>query len=341
MPTAEELVVALRSEGATEVNDDLKQTEERMEDTADTAERQADQLGGFANKIKGAMAAIVAGLAIGAAGVLSQVPVIGEAMAGLKAVFQAFAFQIDKRLRPGLTKINTEFFELSNAIMAGDYQQAKKELRDIANILGNINVTKLSKEFQDLAANAVGRLVQGFRTANENITAGDIERITERVIRLIKRGLTKLINATDWSAFIGDIIDFMGKFSEGAKGAINDEIVKPLTNYIEENWDDWVDAAIQFGKDLVENIAQGIKQNDESVINSIAGMEIASGITLGDIGAFSAMAGGPVGMAASEGVSRFAGTTNTTNNNGITLDGRKMTEDTGRYRSDASLRRGL
>jgi len=341
MPTAEELIVALKSEGAQEVNDDLKNTERRMEGTADAAEEQADRLGGFANKVKGAMAAIVAGLAIGAAGILSQVPVIGEAMAGLKAVFNALTLQIDKRLRPGLTKLNKEFFELANAIMEGDYEQAKAELRDIANVIGQVDVTSLIKDFQDLAANAISTLVQRFRTANENITAADIENITTKIIRLMKRGLTKIINATDWSAFIGDVIEFMGKFSEGAKGAINDEIVKPLTNYIEENWDDWVDSAIQFGKDLVKNIAKGIRQNDESVINSIAGMEIASGLTLGDIGALSAMAGGPVGMTAQKGVSRLAGTTNTTNNNGFTLDGRQLSESTGRHRADPSRRRNI
>jgi hypothetical protein len=337
-----------------------------MEDTADTAERQADQLGGFANKIKGAMAAIVAGLAIGAAGVLSQVPVIGEAFAGLKAVFQAFAFQIDKRLRPGLTKINKEFFELANAIFAGDYEQAKKELKDIGSAIKNldlsgaikeftnfgkqaisfigenVNAKQLVKDFNTLAANAIGALVDGVSSANENLTAEDFQQVTSTVISLIKDGLTKLINAADWSAFVGDIIDLMGKFQEGASKAVNNEIVKPLTGYIEDNWDDWVDAAIEFGKDLVENIAKGIKQNDESVINAIAGMEIASGITLGDIGALSAMAGGPVGMAAGAAVNRAAGTTNTTNDSGfsgIIMDGRKMAEDTGRYFADASNRR--
>ena len=336
MPTAEELVVALKSEGAQEVNDDLKTTERRMEGTADAAEEQADRLGGFANKVKGAMAAIVAGLAIGVAGILSQVPVIGEAMAGLKAVFNALTLQIDKRLRPGLTKLNKEFFELANAIMEGDYSQAKAELRDIANVIGQVDVTSLIKDFNTLAADAIGALADSVSSANENLTAKDFQQVTSTIINLIEDGLTKIINTTDWSAFIGDIIDLMGKFQEGASKAVNNEIVKPLTGYIEDNWDEWLDSAIQFGKDLVENIAEGISQNDESVINSISGMEIASGVTLGDIGALSAMAGGPVGMAAQQGVSQVAGTTNTTNSNGVNLqlDGRSIVESTGRIVAD-------
>jgi hypothetical protein len=340
MPTAEELIVALKSEGAQEVNDDLKTTERRMEGTADAAEEQADRLGGFANKVKGAMAAIVAGLAIGAAGILSQVPVIGEAMAGLKAVFNALALQIDKRLRPGLTTLNKEFFELANAIMSGNFSQVKKELKDIANVIKGfvtgVNITQLIKKFQNFAADAIGGLVTRITKFAQSLTVADFRKFNATLMRLTKRGLKKLINAADWSAFAIALVTMLGKAIVGNKQAIKQEIVDPLVGFIENNWRDWLDSAIQLGKDLVDKLIQGVKNKAGDLANAVENIELAAGVTVGDVA--DTVGGGGGGGNTTQPTRRqerlFSG-------RGTTLDGRQLSESTGRYRADPSRRRNI
>ena len=340
MPTAEELVVALRSEGATEVNDDLKTTEERMEDTADSADQQADRLGGFANKIKGAMAAIVAGLAIGAAGILSQVPVIGQAMSGLKAVFDAIVFRIDKQLRPGISSLSNEFFELANAIFAGDYKQAKKELKDIANTIKSFltggNITQLVKQFQDFAAEGLGFLVTQITQFAQTLTTEDFKKFYGTIIRLLKRGLNKLIGAADWSKFAMTMLETMGKAIVGRSQAVKQEIIDPLVDYIEDNWEEWLSTAIQFGKDLVNKIIDGIEQKTPALEEEL-NTEIVAGITTGDLVGQVGRGAGVVQGSVKRGGEFVGGL----GNGSINLDGRDITEDTGRYRSDPSRRRGI
>ena len=120
MATAEELIVAITSEGVSETRDDLEGVESAMEDTADSAGNSAEELEGFSQRFQGALSAAVAALAVGAAGLLSQVPVIGEAMSGLFAIVEALAFQMDSVLRPALSPITDFFFDVANAIFEAD-----------------------------------------------------------------------------------------------------------------------------------------------------------------------------------------------------------------------------
>lgn len=120
MVTAEELLVKITPEGVGETRQELEGVEQAMEDTADSAGDSAEQLEGFSQKFAGAMTAAVAALAIGAAGLLSQVPVLGEAFAGLGAVVDAIAFQMDGVLRPAMSTVTTTLFEIANAIFEAD-----------------------------------------------------------------------------------------------------------------------------------------------------------------------------------------------------------------------------
>jgi hypothetical protein len=205
MVTAQELVVAIRSEGVKEVNDDLKKTDERMQETADSAGNSADRLSGFAKSIKGAMAAIVAGLAIGVAGVLTQVPVLGEATAGLKAIFESLGFQIDDKLRPFISKLNTEFFDLASAISEGDYQQVRKEIKDIAGVFGEIDPAAVINEittafnkltegvnFSKIASDLIGGFVSAFEGIAEDI---DFQQVVNDFITFRNNLLNQIIDA--------------------------------------------------------------------------------------------------------------------------------------------------
>lgn len=120
MVTAEELTVAIKSEGVGETQQDLEGVERAMENTADSAGDSADELEGFSERFQGAMSAAVAALAIGAAGLLANVPVLGEAFAGLGAIVSALAFQVDSVLRPALQPLTNFFFSIAQAIFEAD-----------------------------------------------------------------------------------------------------------------------------------------------------------------------------------------------------------------------------
>lgn len=114
------LLVRIEPEGVDETTESLQQQSEQFEETADVAEEESGRLQGFSERWSGAMTAIVAGLAIGAAGLASQVPVIGELMGGLVAIIDALAFQMDQVLRPVLQPLTNLMFGLSEAIFQLD-----------------------------------------------------------------------------------------------------------------------------------------------------------------------------------------------------------------------------
>jgi len=120
MPTAEELTLAIKAENVGETRDQLEGVESSMEETAKSAGDSAEELEGFSERFAGAMGAAVAALAVGAAGLLSQVPVLGEAFGGLSAIVSAVAFQMDGVLRPALSPLTDLFFKISNAIFNAD-----------------------------------------------------------------------------------------------------------------------------------------------------------------------------------------------------------------------------
>ena len=91
-----------------------------MEDTANSAGNSAEELEGFSQRFSGALSAAVAGLAVAAGGLLSQVPVIGELMSGLFSIIEAVAFQMDSVLRPVLSPITDQMFDWANAIFEAD-----------------------------------------------------------------------------------------------------------------------------------------------------------------------------------------------------------------------------
>ena len=119
MALAEELIVALRSENADEVEQDLDNVQSKTEETTSEIGDSADQMGAFSEKFGGAMTAIMAGFAIATAGLLAQVPLIGEHMSGIAAVLEALGLRLDRVGRA--LGLNSGFwFELSQSILEAD-----------------------------------------------------------------------------------------------------------------------------------------------------------------------------------------------------------------------------
>jgi len=117
---AYELSVALSTENADQVQDDLEATEEQFDNTASSLDDSAQEFQGFSQYWQGAASAIVGALAVMSAGVLARVPVIEEAAAGLSAVVDALALKVDEVFRPAIGKLNEALFSTSRAITETD-----------------------------------------------------------------------------------------------------------------------------------------------------------------------------------------------------------------------------
>lgn len=111
-----ELAVRLRPTGADETQQALEDTSDTFEETSDQVEEESQNLSDFAGKFKGAMQVAVAGLGVAAAGLLRNVPVIQELMAGLEAVLTSLRLKIDQDLRPVIGPLSDEFFDLSQDV---------------------------------------------------------------------------------------------------------------------------------------------------------------------------------------------------------------------------------
>lgn len=134
MPDEEyNLLVKISPEGADETNRELREVSETFEETADSAQEDADRLEGFARQWRGAMAVIVAGLGVASAGLLSKVPVIQDSLLGLSAVMESVGLSIDEVLRPGLSDFNDALFDLAIAI-----DEADSSTRAFVGILGTL-----------------------------------------------------------------------------------------------------------------------------------------------------------------------------------------------------------
>lgn len=158
-----ELAVKLSPEGAEETQRSLDETSETFEETANTADKQSQKLGDFSRKWQGAMTAILGGLSVAAAGLLSKVPVIGESMAGLELIISSLALKIDEDLRPALSDFNDELIETASNVdeaegsLGGFYEAIKgvddaiatfadRELGDIALIEFAVTVGVMKAE---------------------------------------------------------------------------------------------------------------------------------------------------------------------------------------------------
>ena len=135
VPTVEELVVKAVPEGLQETSDQMDELEEDLADSANAMDEQASAFNRFSRRLKGVVGALVASLAVSTGFLLSRVPVLGELVRGLVSVFDALAYQVDKRLRPALGPIIDQFYELSAAIYEGDFDQAANIVGDIATAI--------------------------------------------------------------------------------------------------------------------------------------------------------------------------------------------------------------
>lgn len=115
-----ELVVSLAPEGVDETTEGLEAVSEQFEDTAAEAESSAAVMERFSQKWQGALQVAVTALGVATAGLLSQVPVLGEVASGVFAIIDALALKMDSVLRPALGPLSEALFGLADAINSLD-----------------------------------------------------------------------------------------------------------------------------------------------------------------------------------------------------------------------------
>jgi len=251
----------------------------------------------FAESFQGSMGAILAGLSIAAGGLLSQVPVIGEAFAGLRAIVDAVALRLDSVLRPVFGPITDKLFQLANAIIQADGKMGLfvdtilviiTALGTIAGIIATVSAvaTVLAGTFATIVSvggtivtilGSVGAAIlslpvvlaaaiaalAGFVLAyitNWKGTRDKTNEIINRIIYLVRNG---------FRVMLGKARKLLKKFVKKAKKKFN----KVKTNTV-NTFNDLIDSALQFGKDLVSEFADGIRDKIGDAI--AAASELAS-----------------------------------------------------------------
>ena len=364
MVTAEELVVAIKSEGVSDTREDVEAVGESMEQTAEESGDAAEELTGFSEDIAGAASAAVAGLALITGGLLSQIPILGEFAAGLGAILSAIGLQVDQLIRDlgggGLTQV---LFDIANGIMNLEGTAA-----DLAGVLGVV-LTAVTGAAAGLAAWAikakgvmgaasalggalktVGSVLAGL-VGGISATTAALALAVAAVVGFAAAYLTNFRGVRDTTnRIVGNIVDtVVGGVTSFASTAISKlktfagnarDALGKVADAVTEWGSDLADKAFDFGRGLIQSFINGIQSligrvrsflGDLRDIGSNVGISVPS---LGGIGG----GGGGGGGGGNVTRSPFGGT-------GIgrrtQIDGRTLTESTGRYRSDPSRRRGL
>ena len=309
-----------------------------MDETADSAGDSAEELEGFSQRFQGAMSAAVAALAVGAAGLLSQVPVLGELMAGLFSIIEAVAFQMDGVLRPVLSPLTDAFFDLANAIfeadgIAGDIIGVLGTIASIAGIVGaamlkfGVSVGAVTAKFSPLigVVKTVGSILAGL-VAGITAVAAAKAILIGAAIALAAALIFNIGGARDK---LGEILNEIWDFFVGLAGDLSE-------------WaGDLASDAFEWGRNLIDRFIDGIRAaigRLRDFLGDLRDIGASVGIDVPELGGLGGGGGGNGGGASSR--PRFGAATSG-GSGGSQIDGRQITESTGRYRSDPSNRRGL
>jgi phage-related minor tail protein len=332
MPTAEELTVALRSEGASETQSDLQGVQDQFQETTNTTESAADEMSRFSTEFSGAMQAAVAGLAVAATGLLSQVPVVGELFAALAAVVEAVAIQMDEVLRPVLSPLADAFYNFAGAIFENELLGT---LTGIVGALGSLAaiaaavITGIAKAgavigtFASTSAGVVsilgtiGSAIAGVAAAIASLPAVVIAAIGVLVAALAAYalnigGFRDKVNqfaADIWTFLKSGFSDLGESLMEWGRGIASD--------------------AYEWGRDLIENMIDGIQSGIGRLRDLLPDL---SGVD------FDISNGGGVTSGRAAEASTF---TSRSNSSVFNIDGRRLDERTGRFGRSSTSRRGV
>lgn len=355
MAIAEELIVALKSEGAEQTRAAVDKVGETVDQTKESVGGAADEFQGFQAEISGAMSAVIAGLAIAAAGLASQIPVLGGVAEGLLSIISAVVFQIDKKLRPVLQPVIDFLFDLANEIYQADGAMATLIATLGALVpailglkaLGPV-LAKIAGQF-GLNAKTAKALLQTFRAyapVLKNLGSLFIGLVPASVISAFGRITAAIIGAAGSigaltagilalsAALVGFGIAYNTNFLgiRDKTNALLADMVDAWRNFtdnLQKELNALVDSAIAWGRGIINNLIKGIRQGISDLIDTLNNIQSTIEAKIGvDVGSTS----GGVGPRQMN-MDRSSGS--------VSLDGRQLDENLGRYGRDRTSRRGI
>jgi len=257
--------------------------------------------------------------------------VLGELLSGLGAVVEAVALKVDEKIRPAISGLTNDLFGLAGAILDGDWEQFKQILQGWYDSIvgfdfaGAVN-TVISK---------IGDAVSGFFDfLAETDIRGALRSLYSRIIDGVERiewgntfrdiisSLGDFLKNTDWIGIASDLVNFLARANKAVFKEVNwskwySFIKDGLINWIKDV--DWSSVAVR----IARNIASGLRSLGGFIIDTAISAATGGGGGVSDAGAgggFRANRGGGLS---------------------INMDGRDVTESTGRFRLDETTRRGL
>jgi len=331
----QELVVRATPEGMSDVNDGLESMERRTQETTDSVEDTTDELGSLSNRFRGAMTAIIAGLAVGTAGLLAQVPVVGETMSQLGTTIDIITLKIDQDLRPAFqglqedaSDVNDETAETEGAIdalqtatngwisaiqefIAQGFQQKLKDLTGIDLSVETIKFLTVGGADPEVLAS--------------NIRAG-ITQEWEQLRQATKRKYNNITTAikTEFNNIVS------GAKQRGAE----------LQDNITDAFDNTISDARSWGQQLIDRFIQGIENRVPDLGTTLDNIGNGIGSVVPGVGGGSSGLSGSGSNSTGPSVQGFIGSVADTSS-AVFLDGSRVDSQIGRFRKANFTRRGI
>jgi hypothetical protein len=292
----EELIVKAKPEGIDDVTEKFGQMKTSLAESKEEMQETAGSFEDLQGKFQGALGAIVGGLAVAVGGILQNVPILGEALAGVTAIARAFGFQLDSLLRQlGAGKLTSGLFDVADAIYSfdgaiGDAIGAVTGL--VAAIVGSagliLSIAKLGSFFGVWASTTIGvssilTTLGGVITAVAGVILSLPAAIAIAIAAIVAFAAAYLMNwrgtrdKTD--EIIGEIIDFVvGGFNDlvdTAINIINDFVPKVvsffigLTEKIAQVATDLFGIAVDLGTAVIEGIISGLQSLSNLVLETL------------------------------------------------------------------------
>jgi hypothetical protein len=359
---------------------ELEETEQQMDDTAGGFGDLANKWTGALAAITAGLAVAVGGLATQVPVLGSLMSGLGSIISGLalqidqklRPTLQPIVndlFRLGNAIASGdFAKAAQIFKDWGNAIANTNWSQIFTDiLNGLVDIRGralNKLENLLTKDNVESALNAISDAVEGvnwgsaFQAYVDDTTNFlknvDWLGIAGVVIRFFGRGIANVIKNTDWSkwlkffvnqvtSFITDvnwmdvgmdiirgIIDGIGAVTDFAVGGAED-----IGAWIAGKFDDAINNAVKWGENLIKNFIKGLKNKIPDLDDTfdIIESEIDGGLEVRVGGG-----GGGGGNGNNTPRGGIVGGLDTVND--VFIDGRNVTNETGRYRRDATSRRG-
>lgn len=224
-----ELVVRLNPEGTDETQAALEDTQATFEETANVADEESERMSDFADEFQGAMTVVTAALGTAAAGLLSQVPVIGQVAAAFFAIVDSLALKIDQTFRPLLGPVADLLFRVANAINRADGA--------FGDFLGAVTGVAAGLVALELAVAALANLgivsIAGPLTALAGVLTGPLAAAIVLVIALVGA------LAFAWSNNLFNIRQRTALVLEAIRG-----LIQRFVGFVKPFWQEFTSAAL-------------------------------------------------------------------------------------------------